>query len=281
MPSGTPTAGATATATATPTPGISTGQLLNISTRAQVQTGTQLLIGGFIISGTNTKTVLARAIGPSLGALGIQGFLTDPVLQLFDANGILIAQNDDWQNTQEFDINATGLAPSDDRESAIIAPLSPSAYTVVMMGKNLASGIGLIEVFDVDSAGGSVLANISSRGLVGTGDNVLIGGVMIGGSGASANVVVRAIGPSLASSSVAANLQDPTLELHDVNGALIATNDNWRDSQASTIQSTALAPADNRESAIFASLVAGNYTAIVRGRNETTGVALVEVFQVQ
>jgi hypothetical protein len=257
-----------------------TGQLLNISTRAQLNTVSQALIGGFIITGANAKTIVARAIGPSLGRRGVTGALADPTLQLFDANGILIAQNDNWRDTQEDDIIDIGLQPSDNRESAIALTLTPSSYTAVMLGQNLTSGIGLIEIFDLEPSVGSVLANISSRGLVGTGNNVLIGGFIIGARGTSADVVLRALGPSLSDSSIAGVLQDPTLELHNANGALIAANDNWRDSQESEIQSRNLAPTDNRESAIFASLLAGNYTAIVRGRNATTGVALVEVFQV-
>ena len=201
-------------------------------------------------------------------------------MQLFDAAGILAAQNDNWKDTQQDEIEATGIPPADDRESAIVMTLAPSSYTAVMVGKNATGGIGLIEVYDLEPDVGSQLANISSRGLVGTGNNVLIGGFIIGVSGTSANAVLRAIGPSLSASSVSSALQDPVLELHDANGTLLAANDNWRDTQETQIQSLGLAPTDNRESAIFTSLAAGNYTAIVRGRNETTGVALVEAFRV-
>jgi hypothetical protein len=246
-----------------------------------VQSGSQVLIGGFIITGTNAKTVILRAIGPSLRTRGVTGALADPILSLFDQSGTLITQNDNWRDTQENDISGTTIAPADDRESAIIITLPAASYTALMVGKNSASGIGLVEIFDLEPTVGSVLANISSRGFVGTGNNVLIGGFIIGTNGRSANVVLRAIGPSLVNSGVSGALQDPTLELHNANGALAAANDNWRDSQEIAIQSAALAPTDNRESAIFASLPAGNYTTIVRGRNQTTGVALVEVYRVR
>jgi hypothetical protein len=245
-----------------------------------VQTGSEVLIGGFIITGTNAKTVIVRALGPSLGKRGVPGALADPILELFDADGVLILENDNWKEGQENDVIATGIPPTDDREAAIVLSLTPAAYTVLMVGKSNTPGIGLIEVYDLDPAVGSVLANISSRGFAGTDNNVLIGGFIIGASGTSANVVVRAIGPSLSASNISGALQDPTLELHDANGFLLGANDNWRDSQETQIQSTGLAPSDNRESAIFATLLAGNYTAIVRGRNETTGVALVEVYRV-
>jgi hypothetical protein len=245
-----------------------------------VQTGSEVLIGGFVITGSNAKTVVIRAIGPSLSGFGVPGALADPILDLFDANQNLIQENDNWRQGQEADIMSTGLAPSDDRESAVILTLEPSAYTVVVSSSTGGNGIGLIEVFDVDPAVGSILANISSRGFVGTGDNVLIGGFIIAPVNTSANVIVRAIGPSLSGSNVAGALQDPTLTLHNGNGTVIAANDNWRDSQEALIESNNLAPTDNRESAIFASLSAGNYTAIVRGRNDTTGVALVEVYRV-
>lgn len=245
-----------------------------------MQNGSQVLIGGFIITGTNPKTVILRAIGPSLTKRGVSNALTDPILQLFDQTGIPVAENDNWKDTQENDIRQTRIPPSDNRESAIVIRLPPSRYTALMVGKNNTSGIGLVEIYDLEPSVGSVLANISSRGFVGAGDNVLIGGFIIRPNGSSGNVVLRAIGPSLSSASVSGALQDPTLELRDANGALVNANDNWRDSQETKIQATGLGPADNRESAIFATLAWGNYTAIVRGRNQTTGVSLVEVYRV-
>jgi hypothetical protein len=258
------------------------GQLLNISTRALVQTADQVLIGGFIISGTDAKEVIIRALGPSLTDLGVPGALADPVLELFDASGTTIARNDNWKDTQQSDIESTGLPPTNDLESAIVMTLIPSRYTAVMVGKSGGLGIGLIEVYDLAPAATSQLANISTRGFVDIGDNVMIGGLIVGGSGAtSATVVLRAIGPSLSNSGISGALQDPTLELHDGNGALLAANDNWQDTQPTEIQSTGLAPTDVRESAILISLTPGNYTAIVRGKNETIGVALVEAYNVQ
>lgn len=245
-----------------------------------MQSGNQVLIGGFIVTGTNAKTVILRAIGPSLSTPGVTGTLTDPILSLFDEGGNPVAQNDNWRDTQETDILETSIPPMDNRESAIVITLPPARYTALVVGKNSTSGIGLVEIYDLEPGVGSVLGNISSRGFVGTDNNILIGGFIIGPSGTSANVVLRALGPSLIASSIVGALQDPTLELHDANGALTAANDNWRDSQQTEIQSAGLAPADNRESAIFATLIAGNYSAIVRGRNQTTGVALVEVYRV-
>jgi len=254
--------------------------LLNLSTRALVQTGSGVLIGGFVISGSNAKTVLIRAIGPSLRFFNVANSLADPVLELFDANQSLIQADDNWRDAQEADIIATNLPPTDDRESAILVTLQPAAYTAVVGGTNNTTGVALVEIFDLEPNVGSVLANISSRGFVGTGDNVLIGGFIIAPQNSSANVLVRARGPSLVDFDITGSLQDPTLTLHNANGVLIAANDNWRDAQESVIQSSGLAPADNREPAIFASLGAGGYTAIVRGRNDTTGIALVEVYRV-
>jgi hypothetical protein len=256
------------------------GQLLNISTRMQVLTGDNVLIGGFILTGSDAKKVIVRGIGPSLTSFGVPGALQDPFLELHDINGAIIATNDNWRDTQESEIEATGLAPTDNRESAIVMTLaSDSNYTAILRGTNDTTGVGLVEVYDLDQTANSKLANISTRGFVDTGDNVMIGG-FISGNGV-AKVIVRAIGPSLTSFGVPGALQDPTLELHDGTGAIIATNDNWRDTQESEIEATGLAPTDDRESAIVATITPGNYTAIVRGNNDTTGVALVEVYNIQ
>ena len=256
------------------------GQLLNISTRMQVLTGDNVLIGGFILTGSDAKKVIVRGIGPSLTSFGVAGALQDPFLELHDINGAIIATNDNWRDTQESEIEATGLAPTDDRESAIVMTLdSDSNYTAILRGTNDTTGVGLVEVYDLDQTANSKLANISTRGFVDTGDNVMIGG-FISGNGV-AKVIVRAIGPSLTSFGVPGALQDPTLELHDGTGAIIATNDNWRDTQENEIEATGLAPTDDRESAIVATITPGNYTAIVRGTNDTTGVGLVEVYNIQ
>ncbi len=256
----------------------SVGQLLNISTRLRVQTGDNALIGGFIVVGSDSKQVLVRGIGPSLGAV-LGDVLADPILELHNGDGALLATNDNWKSDQQTEIEATGLQPTNDLESAIIAILpANAAYTAILRGKNGTTGIGLVEAYDLDAAANSKLANISTRGFVETGDNVLIGG-FIAGEGV-ADVIVRAIGPSLTGFGIADALQNPTLELHDLFGATIATNDDWQDSQEAEILATGLAPSNVLESAIFATLPPGAYTAIVRGSNDTTGVGLVEVYNV-
>lgn len=185
--------------------------------------------------------------------------------------------NDNWRDSQEAEIVASGFAPPDNAESVIISTLSPGGHTAIVRGRNETTGVALVEVYDLDSTGASVMANVSTRGFVQTGDDVLIGGTIILG-GASANILVRAIGPSLSDSGVPNALGDPTLELHDGNGALLATNDNWRDTQQTEIQGTGLAPTNDLESAILQDLPSGGYTAIVRGTSDTIGVALVEIY---
>ncbi len=256
-------------------------QSLNLSARLAVETGDDVLIGGLIVSGDVAKEVIVRGIGPSLAASGLPDtdLLADPVLELYQGD-VLIMSNDNWRETQETEITATGLQPSEDLESAIIATLDPGEYTVVLHGQNSGTGIGLVEAYDLDPAATSALSNTSTRGLVQTGDDVLIGGFIIG-NGGSDTVVVRAIGPSLADAGVANPLADPTLDLYDANGAIILSDDNWRDSQESLIQSTGLAPTNDLESAIIRSLTPGNYTAVVSGKDGGTGVALVEVYNLQ
>jgi uncharacterized repeat protein (TIGR01451 family) len=256
-------------------------QLLNISTRLNVLTNDNVLIGGFIISGTDSKKVIIRGLGPSLAQAGVSGVLADPVLELHEPNGTVITNNN-WKDTQEAAIEATGIPPTDDLESAIVETLAPGAYTAILSGNNGGTGVGLVEAYDLDQATNSHLVNLSTRGFVETGDNVLIGGCIVGGAdGGSATVVVRAIGPSLAVAGVTGALQDPILELHDGNGDLLASNDNWRDGQEDQIIADQLAPTDDRESAIEVTLAPGDYTAIVSGVGGTTGVALVEFYNLQ
>ena len=254
----------------------------NISTRLDVQTGAQVGIGGFIVSGSGLTKVVVRGIGPSLEGVGVQGALADPVLELHAPDGTVLT-NDNWRDSQESEIAAAGLAPAADAEAALIVDVMPGAYTAVLSGKNGGTGIGLVEVYDLDP-GLAELANVSTRGFVGSGENVMIGGVIIGPSDAlPANLIVRAIGPSLGNSGVTGSLADPTLELHDLNGVLIAANDDWQDDpvQADSIAAAGLAPGDPRESAIQTTVATGAYTAIVQGSNGTTGVALVEVYNVK
>ena len=244
----------------------------NISTRTLVETGDKVLIGGFIIAGTQPKKVIVRAIGPSLPLTGV---LINPLLELHDSSGAILVSNDNWRTDQEQEIIATGLAPSNDNESAIVMTLDPGSYTAIVRGVNDGTGIALVEVYDLEQLVDSKLANISTRGLVETEDNVLIGGFIVLGDNA-ASALLRAIGPSLP---VAGSLTDPTLELHDSNGTTLTSNDNWRSDQESEILATGLPPTNDAESAILTTLAPGSYTAIVRGANNTTGIALVEVYQ--
>ena len=268
----TATAGASPTTTPTPTAPTTFG---NISTRLRVETGNNVLIGGFIITGTQAKKVILRAIGPSLSS-SFPGALVDPILELHNSLGGLIRSNDNWRSDQEAEIIATGIPPSNDLESAIVAtlPANNFAYTAIVRGVNNGTGIGVVEVYDLDRTVDSKLANISTRGFVQTADNVLIGGLIVLGQD-PVRVIVRAIGPSL---TVPGVLADPTLELHDGSGALIASNDNWRSDQEAEIIATGIAPSNDMESAIVRNLTPGNYTAIVRGVNSTTGVAVVEAY---
>ncbi len=239
-----------------------------------------VLIGGFIVTGTAPKPVIMRAIGPSLSGSGVSGALADPVLELNKPDGTVVT-NDNWKSSQKDAIVATGLQPTDDLEAAILATLEPGAYTAIVRGNNNGVGIGLVEAYDLDATTASTLANISTRGLIQTGDNVMIGGFIIGGGaeGEVGTIVVRAIGPSLTPFGVVGALQDPTLELHDGDGSLLAANDNWKDGpDQATIMNDGLAPTDDAESALLANLMPGAYTAIVRGVGDTTGVGLVEAY---
>ena len=241
-----------------------------------VGTGDNVLIGGFIITGSGDKNVIVRAIGPSLTKVGLAGALADPTLELHDQTGAIIASNDNWKDTQQSEIEATTIPPSEDKESAIVKRLTPGAYTAIVRGKNDTTGIGLVEAYGLD--GTATLANISTRGFVQTGDNVMIGGFIVLNTGVPTKVIVRAIGPSL--SGIANTLTDPTLELHDSNGVIVASNDNWKDTQESEIEAT-IPPTDDRESAIVQTLSTGAYTAIVRGKNDATGIALIEAYNLQ
>jgi hypothetical protein len=267
----------------------------NISTRAFVQTNDNVVIGGFIVQGTETKRVIIRAIGSELTQYGVPNALANPTLELHDGTGALIASNDNWITTviggiitsdQMVDIRNSGHAPTDWRESAIIAELPPGNYTAVVRGVNDMTGVALVEVYDLTPDASSILANISTRAFVETGDNVMIGGFIVQTT-QTKRVIIRAIGPELTQYGVPNVLGNPILELHDGTGALIATNDNWMttiiggiitSNQVADIRNSGHAPSDGRESAIIAELSAGNYTAIVRGVNNTTGVALAEVY---
>jgi hypothetical protein len=268
----------------------------NISTRAFVQTGDNVMIGGFIVQGTEPKRVIIRAIGPELTQYGVPNVLTNPTLELHDGMGALIASNDNWVTTiiggiitanQARDILDSGHAPHDARESAIIADLPTGNYTAIVRGVNNMTGVALAEVYDLSPDTDSVLGNVSTRSFVQTGDDVMIGGFIVAGAEPK-TVIVRAIGPELTQYGIPDVLADPTLELHNRTGALIASNDNWlqtiiggiiTSNQVDDIRNSDHAPRHPRESAIIATLQPGNYTAIVRGVNNTTGVGLVEVYE--
>ena len=256
---------------------VAPGRTVNLSTRVALTDGT-VAFGGFIITGTEPKRVLIRGIGPSLRDRGISNALGNPLIQLFDSNGEPGPVNEDWQDSPQADeIAATGLAPDHRLESALLRTLAPGSYSVRLRGDS-GPGVGLVEIYDLNTEADSTLANVSTRGPVGTGDNVMVAGMIID-SGGEAIVVVRAIGPSLAAAGVAAPLQDPILDLRNSNGDLISTNDNWKDGQAVAARATLLAPSDEREAVITASVTPGSYTAIVRGRDDTVGEALVEVYR--
>lgn len=248
----------------------------NISSRVHVLTGENVMIGGFIVQSNTTKTVVLRAIGPSLSRAGVHGALADPILELHSDTGALIASNDSWNASDGRELSTLGLAPTDPREAALVATLPAGAYSAVVRGKGSTTGVALFELYNLDRIQGSV-ANISTRGRVDTGDSVMIGGFIIGGAD-STKVIVRAIGPSLLAAGVADALLDPTLELYDSNGVQTATNDNWRSDQQSAIQNSTVPPTDDREAAIVATLQPGAYSAIVRGKNGSVGVALFEVY---
>ena len=258
-------------------------QALNISGRARVGTGQGVVISGFIVTGTTPKRVGVRALGPSLANFGVSGPLADPIIQLNRGDGSLVMVNDNWKNTQQAEITAAGLAPSDDREAALIATLPAGNYTAIVSGKNGGTGVTLAEVYDLDQAADSRLANISTRAPVGTGSNVLIGGFITGSKIGATRVAIRALGPSLQQFGIANSLPDPRLELHGANGALLAANDNWQSdaTQAALITGYGLAPPNNLESAIAISLAPGRYTAIVTGKNNQTGIGLIEIYDEQ
>jgi hypothetical protein len=256
-------------------------RLQNLSTRATVSSGDNVLINGFIITGTDPKTVVLRALGPSLSDFGLSGVLADPVLSVYNSSGVLIATNDNWQaDPGSAFMAANGFAPSNPAESAtLLQNLAPGAYTAVVRGQNSTQGISLAEVYEIYGPGlFSKLGNVSGRGFVGTGDNVLISGFIVGDV-ASATVIVRALGPSLASFGVSQPLSDPVLTIYDAKGVAIATNDNWQsDPNNIVLQRNGLTPPNASESALVLHLPAGNYTAVVRGANGATGTALVEVY---
>jgi hypothetical protein len=263
-----------------PTVPSGTANLTNISTRGIVQTGNNVLIGGFIIVGPDAKEVVIRGMGPSLVHSGITNPLQDPVVDLYDGRtNALIHTNDNWRDDFHHDSDLPfTLQPEDARESAFQATLQPGPYTVVLRGKDGGTGVGLFEVYELSPIDRSRLANISTRGFVQTGDDVLIAGVTVQGGDYISEVVVRAIGPSLSAFGITNALANPILELHDANGTVLNSNDNWKDTNQAAIEATGLAPTNDLESAIRVTVAAGSFTAIVRGADNGTGVAVVEIY---
>jgi DNA-binding beta-propeller fold protein YncE len=261
-------------------PNPTNGQPLNIATRLQIQSGDNVLIAGFIITGPagSSKKVLIRGIGPSLADFGVAGTIPDPLLELHNPDGSVVT-NDNWQEAPNAADIPAGFAPGNNLESAIYTTLSPGAYTAIVKGAHDEAGIGLAEVYDFDTASTAKLSNIATRGFVNTGDNAMIGGFIIGGT-EPARILVRAIGPSLTQFGLQGALLATTLELHDSNGSVIS-NEGWRSTQESEIQATTIPPSDDNEAAILATLAPGNYTAVVRGKNDTTGIAVVEAYNLQ
>jgi hypothetical protein len=250
------------------------GKAVNIATRVFVDTGERVSIAGFIVTGDIAKKVLIRGLGPSLTANGVPNPLANPTLTLFDQSGATLMSNDDWKTSPDaVAIMNTGIPPQNDLESAVIASLAPGQYTAALAGKDGGAGNGLIEVYDLESSTSSTLGNVSTR------DDVMIGGLIVG-SGESPIVVLRALGPTLTVAGVTDPLLDPTIELHDGNGAVLASNDNWKDGQPQSVIATQLAPGDDRESVIVSFAAPGHYTAVVRGKNDTTGIALVEAYRI-
>jgi FtsP/CotA-like multicopper oxidase with cupredoxin domain len=262
-------------------PPATAARTLNLSTRLKVDTGDDALIGGFIITGNASKKVLLRGLGPSLAGQGVANVLADPTLDLRNSAGTSLLKNDNWKDTQRSQIESTALQPGYDLESVIVATLDPGAYTVLLTGANARAGVGLIEIYDTDPPGSSSeLANISARGEVQTQDNVMIGGLILGGSANSTRIVVLGLGPSLADAGLGTTLADPTLDLRDANGARLTYDDNWQDDAATASQLTSfgLAPKKAQEAAILIDLPPGAFTAILADKDGGTGVGLVEIY---
>ena len=259
--------------------------MLNISGRVFAQTGDKVGIGGFIVIGPDSKRVMARAIGPSMKVNGtpVPGRMQNPVLELHNSSGSPPLVNDNWRDGQEAEIQQTGLAPTDDNESAIVKRLPPGNYTAIIRGADGSPGIGLVELYDLSTADSSELGNLSVRADVGLDDKVLIDGVILGG-GNPRRVLFRALGPSVKSggTTVPGALTNPEMDLFNANGTLLRNNDNWPDApNVAEIAATGLAPPNNNESAILLTLGPGNYTAVVRGVNGTTGIGLAEAYKLQ
>jgi hypothetical protein len=247
-----------------------------------VGSGNNVAVGGFIITGTTPKKVVIRGLGPSLAEKGISNVLTDPTLDLRDSAMTSVFTNDNWRDSQQSQIEGTAFQPTNDLEAMIVVTLDPGAYTAILAGRNGGTGVGLIEIYDADATNTSELANISTRGLVQTGENVMIGGFILGGDAQNTGMVIRGLGPSLTAFGISNALVDPTLAVHDENGAPVVANDNWADDPVSAGELTTrlVAPTSSLEAAIYTTLSPGMYTAILAGKNGEVGVGLVEIYNV-
>jgi hypothetical protein len=248
-----------------------------------VETGDKLMIGGFIITGSAPKKIAIRGMGPVLASSGITDFLADPFLELRSSSGALLQSNDNWKDAQQAEIESTGLAPNDNREAVIVTTLTPGSYTALLTGKGGTTGVGLVEIYDVNPGSNSQLGNISTRGYVQGGNNVLIAGFILGANTGNDRLAIRGIGPSLSQFGLNPVLADPTLELHDSNGATLITNDDWESDpvSAANLTSNGLALQDPKESGIFTSLPPGTFTAILAGKNGGIGIGLIEVYNLK
>ncbi|HEX8076784.1 MAG TPA: Ig-like domain repeat protein, partial [Chthoniobacterales bacterium] len=266
-----------------PTPTPTPSQALNLSTRVRVETGSRLMIGGFIITGNQQKSVVLRGMGPSLAKFGITDLLLDPVLQLRGSSGNLIFENDNWKDTQRTQIEGTPFQPTDDRESVIVTTLAPGAYTALLTGKNGTTGIGAVEIYDNNQSVDSELANMSTRGFVQTQDKVMIGGFTLGVGNGPTRIAIRGLGPSLSQSGLSDVLADPVLELRNPNGTLLVANDDWQSDPTSAAQLSAkgLALPNPKESGIFTVLSGGQFTAILAGKDGGIGLGLVEIYNLK
>jgi uncharacterized protein YkwD len=269
---------------------VAPGLAANVSTRLPVGQGDNALIEGFIVQGPagSVKKILVRAIGPSLVPFGVADAVADPTLDIFDANNAKIASNDNWKTTQpggiitgdQFaEINGSGLAPSNDLESAVVANLTPGSYTAVVRGANNSVGTGVVDAFDLSAGSTARLANVATRGLIQPGDKLMIGGFII--QNGSVRAVVRAIGPSLEAFGITNALPDTTLQLRDQNGAIVRENDDWMTDQKAELEATGLQPTNNLEAALVQTIPPGQYTAQVRGKPEATGTGVVQVYFLQ
>jgi hypothetical protein len=263
------------------------GVAVNVSTRLPVGVGDDALIEGFIVQGPvgSTKKILVRAIGPSLLPFGINDALTNPTLEIHDSSTATVAMNNDWKSTQlgglissdQFaEINGSGAAPNDDLESAIIANLTPGSYTAVVRGAGNTTGTGLVDAYDISSASPARLVNVATRGVIQPGDKLMIAGFIV--QNGPAKAVVRAIGPSLSAFGINNALPDTTLQLRDQNGAIVRENDDWMSDQKAELEATGLQPSNNLEAALVQTIPPGQYTAQVRGKPETTGIGVVEIY---